>query len=302
MGFMGFMSLFVAACSSGGSEAPGGSAAAPVTQPGTGTEATTVAGAGATAQPGELGPEAASPPAIDTSALPVDARPTSARGAVEAFLVAQVTGDFTASYHLLSDADRAVLGESDWALAQTEFPRHLGFEVTAEQELVDGSGTQVAVTARYESSIDEIAGLIPARASEVWTVVSDSDAAGWRVDLARSTSTPILPPDADALTAVSAWAGARQACNAPEEYPGLVGYPVLAERLCESDGDVLVGMAQPLTSLDDPNPYLSAFGSDAASWGRVVELVAPTELRVVVAPVDDRWLVIGIAPPGAGGA
>ncbi len=247
-----------------------------------------------------IGPEPRGTPEIDTSDLPVDARPTTPRGAVEAFLVAQVTGDTTASYALLSSADQGALGESDWALAQTEFPRHVGFEVTAEQELVDGSGTQVAVSANYVSSLDEVAGLIPARANEVWTVVAAGNE--WRIDLNRSTSTPVLPSDADAVSAVGAWARTRQECGVPTgEHTSLVGFPSLAEGLCDASGEVRAGSIASLDSLDDVTPYLSAFGSDAASWGRVVTLDDPVGLRVVVAPVDDRWLVVGIAPPSRSG-
>ncbi len=284
------MAVTLSACSS----ASGSSSTEPITATGPKSPQSTPVGS---VETGPLGPEGTSL-TVDTAGLPADARPTTPRGAVEAFLVTQVTGDSAASYRLLSDADRSSLSESDWDLAQIEIPRHVDFEVTAEQELVDQTGFQVAVSARYQSSLDEVSGLIPARASEVWTVVPGGPGgAEWRIDLGRSTSTPVLPPDADAATMVTAWARTRQDCAVPDEYAGLLGFPTLADRLCDAEGDVRTAGTEGLDVLDDPNPYLNAFGSEAARWGRVVELTGPVELQVVVAPVDDRWLVIGIAPP-----
>jgi hypothetical protein len=281
--------IIAGSCSSDSSEA-----GSPASQPATELGATAPGGSADVTEVAE--PTAT--PAVDVAALPIDARPTTPIGAVEAFLVAQVTGDTATSYALLSEADRAGLSEPDWALAQTELPQHVGFDVTADQELVDGSGVQVAVDAHYLSRLDEIGGLIPARASEVWTVVPDDQAGDeWRIDLARSTTTPVLPPDEDATTAVQTWAQARQDCQPADEYPGLIGAPTLAESLCGAGGEVAVGALASLDTLDDPTPYLNAFGSDVTTWTRVVELDGPAALQVVVAPVDDRWLVIGIAPP-----
>ena len=162
----------------------------------------------------------------------------------------------------------------------------------SEQPLADGSGTEVTVDAALRSQLDSIVGLVPARASATLTAVPEGQQ--WRVDLARTRFTPLLPPEADAAGAVATWVQARQACQAPAEYRSLVGAPALADQLCGATGDVRTGAPGPLTELSDASPVLNAFGADAASWARVVLVEAPERLAVVVAPVDDRWLVVGV--------
>jgi hypothetical protein len=224
--------------------------------------------------------------------LPVDARPTTARGAVEAFLVAEVQGDTDAAHALLSAPLRQAYTANGWLHAQADLPQYLGFTVRSEQPLADGA-TEVTVDAALRSHLDEIVGLVPARASTTLTAVPEDGE--WRVDLTRTRSMPLLPPDADAAAAVGAWAQERQACRPATEYRSLVGAPALADGLCGVEGDVRTDAARPLTSLGDASPVLNAFGADAATWARVVTVEAPERLAVVVAPVDDRWLVVGIA-------
>jgi hypothetical protein len=266
--------IALGACSSGGGGGSSSADSAPA----------------ATAAAAPMATAPAAPPV--TEPLPVDARPTTARGAVEAFLVAEVHGDAPAAYALLSGPQRQAYSPNEWRHAQADLPRYLGFTVRSEQPLPDGSGTEVAVDAVLQSQLDEIVGLVPARATTTLTAVPEG--AEWRVDLARTRSTPVLPPDADAASAVSTWVAARQACRAPTEYSSLVGAPALADSLCGAKGAVRTDAAQPLTGLADATPVLNAFGADAASWARVVDVEAPARLAVVVAPVDDRWLVVGV--------
>jgi hypothetical protein len=48
-----------------------------------------------------------------------------------------------------------------------------------------------------------------------------------------------------------------------------------------------------------PAPLQNSFGADVVSWARTVTVEGAVPLRAVVAPVDDRWLVIGLlGPPG----
>jgi hypothetical protein len=228
-----------------------------------------------------------------SASLPVDAVPTTPRGAVEAFLVAEVRGDTTASYALLSAPDQMSYSTNEWIHAQADLPRYLGFAVRADQPLVDGSGTEVLVDAVLRSQLDEIVGLVPAHATATWTAVPEGDQ--WRVDLGRSRFTAVLPPDADATTAVATWAQARQQCQAaPAEYRSLVGSPSLADALCGARGAVQTGPPRTLDQLPDSTPVLNAFGAEAATWARVVSVEGPKKLDVVVAPVNDQWLVIGV--------
>jgi hypothetical protein len=276
------LTIALTACSSGGDTGGSGSADAD-------------AGAGAAAPAAPAAPPATatpSPTPTTSASLPVDARPTTARGAVEAFLVADVRGDTDASYALLSTPQQQAYSANEWVHAQADRPHYLGFTVQSEQPLAAG-GTEVTVTAVLQSQLDEIVGLVPARASATLTAVPEG--AEWRIDLSRTRMTPLLPPDADAPGAVAAWVQARQACQpGTGEYRSLVGAPALADALCGAQGEVRTDAAQPLTELGDASPVLNAFGADAATWARVVDVEAPSRLAVVVAPVDDRWLVVGV--------
>jgi hypothetical protein len=62
---------------------------------------------------------------------------------------------------------------------------------------------------------------------------------------------------------------------------------------------VATGAVRTLDALADPSPVLNAFGPDAAAWARVVDVRRPAPLQVVVAPVDDKWLVVGVTRPPA---
>jgi hypothetical protein len=270
--------IALAACSSGGDD-QGADAT------GVGTTPMTAAASAPTASPTPATP-------TTSAALPLDARPTTARGAVEAFLVAQVRGDAEASRALLSAPLRQAYSANEWVHAQADLPRYLGFTVTSEQPRVDGSGTEVLVDATLRSQLDEIVGLVPAHARVTWTAVPEG--AEWRVDLSRSRLDPVLPPDADASAAVAQWVQERQGCQTPTEYGSLVGAPALADALCGAEGDVRTDDARPLDQLADATPVLNAFGPDASTWARVVGVEAPARLDVVVAPVDDRWLVVGV--------
>lgn len=266
------LTIALAACSSGGDDS-GDGGASPATP-------TTTAGRVATTP--------------STAPLPVEARPTTARGAVEAFLVAEVNRDVDASRALLTAPLQRAYTPNEWLQLQADLPTYLGFSVRSEQALADGS-TEITVDAVLRSHLDEIVGLVPARAATTLTAVPEG--AEWRVDLARTRSTPMLPPEADAAGAVATWVTERQACREPAEYRSLVGAPALADALCGATGEVRTDAAVPLTTLADATPVLNAFGADAATWARVVSIESPSRLAVVVAPVDDRWLVVGVTAP-----
>ena len=59
----------------------------------------------------------------------------------------------------------------------------------------------------------------------------------------------------------------------------------------------------PTDLLDDAgvSAVTAAFGPDVYAWARVVPVTAPERLELVLAPVGERWLVIGIreASPGS---
>ena len=107
---------------------------------------------------------------------------------------------------------------------------------------------------------------------------------------------PILPPDAEAVTAVEAWAASRQSCETDHQWDGEpLAFPALAADLCGTDGGVDVGDASPLLPTD-ATPFVAAFGGDVLTYLRAVPVAAPVPLRAVVAPIGRDWLVVGVLP------
>lgn len=227
-----------------------------------------------------------------------DVEPTPAGTPVDAvrlLLEAEISGDHGRSFGLLAESNRASYGSvAAWRAAHADFFPVVAFEVTGERSA--GDVVEVVTDVSFRSSIDEVVGLVPARAEMVWPVVDERG--GWLVDFDGAEVTPRFPPDADALRAVHDWASTRQACERATEYSaGLVGVGSFADRLCGSQGRIVVGST--VESLDpaDAAPFVSAFGPDAETWARTVSLRGPVPLIVVVVPVDDRWLVVGVVEP-----
>lgn len=225
------------------------------------------------------------------------ARTETAAAAVEQFLEAEQDGDAEASFALLSDPVRESYGSlAAWEADPDAVPPVLGFEL--EDAPADSGGPRTVVTeTRYRSSLDSVAGLVPARATTSWAVVRDED--GWAVDLDATTEVPLLPPDAGAVEATRTWVAAAQACD-----PGpraLVGPSSLVGSLCQAQGPPQTAdAAAPLTPLE-VGELQNALGGDVADWGRAVEVASPVALRAVLAPLDDAWTVVAVlAPPGAG--
>jgi hypothetical protein len=119
------------------------------------------------------------------------------------------------------------------------------------------------------------------------------------------TETIVEPRFADesgALAAARTWLAQRIGCAPAEEYEGgLLGNPGLAESLCGESGPVEVGQPGPLDDQIDATQFIGAFGPEFEQWGRAVTVESPTSLRVVLAPVGDAWVVIGVLPAGEPG-
>lgn len=263
-------------------------------------------GMGAVAGYGALtGADAPAPtPAIEGDFEPVTPQPdgdatvapgapaASPQAAVEAFLAAEAAGEFETSYALLSEAQRATYGSAAaWTNAHADFFPVVGHRVV---ESTDGS---VTTEVEYRSSLDEVVGLVPARGVVEWSVVEEAD--GWSVDFDASAVTPVYPDDSTAADAVAEWADTNQRCEEPTQYDGALvataDLLAVVESLCETSDPVRTGDARTLDEFD-ATPFVSAFGTDALAWARAVDLTGPVELTAVVAPVDDRWLVVGLLP------
>ena len=223
---------------------------------------------------------------------------TAVRAAADAFLAAEAARDFATSFELLSAADREAEGlVAAWEQRHADLPPIEAADVTA----VGRRGADVVAVADLElrSSLDEFAGLVPARAEGAFVLVEEDGA--WKVRFEEATIIPRFPDDADAPVAAATWAGAQQRCEeAPSPYTGpQYGVPTLAVALCGVDADLTVGEASALPEGDDASPFVAAFGPEVFSWARVVPVGGPAPLRVVLAPVDDAWTVIGVLRPAS---
>ena len=77
---------------------------------------------------------------------------------------------------------------------------------------------------------------------------------------------------------------------------GLLGAVWLADELCTVPGATTASTTGDIYSLDDPQPLLDAYGGGSYQWARVVTFGAPHAMHVIAAPLDQRWVVVGIAP------
>ena len=265
-------------------------------------------GAGALASrddgPADLGRTASSPgdpELLDRDrALRADGprtRSATPQEAVEQFLTAERAGDHVTSYGYLADPVRAEYGSAaGWAADHPEaLAPVLGFELEGEPTGGDGRA-EVTTLTRYRSSLDAVAGLVPARARTSWVVVQEEG--GWAVDASATTQSVLFPPQEAAVQAVQTWADEAQRC-APEVTTGLRGRSELAKQLCGIAGSPEAVAVMPLAQVDAP-PLQTSYGADVVSWARTVRVDGPVPLRAVVAPIDDAWRVVGVLSPGAG--
>ena len=231
---------------------------------------------------------AAAPAVPDSPGAPA----ASARAAIEGFLTAEIGGRFDTSYGFLSASDRLRAGgRTPWVAGHADLPQITGF--TADSVVASGEEASVGTSLDLRSSLDRVIGLVPAHALATWIAVREDG--GWRVAYSRSRLEPRYPSEALATDAAREWVAARQACNHAAEWSGgLLGPVLLATRLCHADGPVTVGAATALVDDSGSGELSAAFGPDVYAWARVVPVTEPARFELIVAPVGERWLVIGV--------
>ena len=233
-----------------------------------------------------------------TAPLVTIAPKASAEAAIAALGDAIVKGDAATALALLTTQDRDRIGSPvrfQELLAQD--PSWTASEVAA----VDTNAGSVDLLVHQRPSIDEIRGVVAATATVRLTAREEDG--GWRVLWRRrQVSQHYAAPEANVTADVAAWAQGRIRCTStsgatPEgEYSGgLFGIVGLADKLCHAKQPPVVGAVGDFDSLDDPQPLIDTFGSASALWARVVTLTEPTPMKVVAAPLGDRWIVVGIA-------
>ncbi len=221
----------------------------------------------------------------------------NASEAVTRFVALETSGDTDRSYDLLAAADRdQVRTRVAWRQAHAAMPHVESFTPTGAPRTttIDGRTAVVRGTARLTARLDEVTGLVPARATITWTAVAEDD--GWRVAYSRTTISPEYPDERGAATAAQQWVDAARACRAPDPSlvydGGLVGVTGYGALLCGA-GTVRLEAPTSLGDRPNPAPVLAAFGPAADRWARVVRASGPYAFALVLAPFDDRWVVVG---------
>ena len=216
--------------------------------------------------------------------------------AVELFLTAEIAGEFEASFELLSQADQESAGGVEGWVAEHYLvvPTIRGFRFTADK--ADGPRAEVSAGLSLQAELDQLVGLRPGEADATWILVEE--AGEWRVAFSESLIAPVFLDDATAPDAVAEWTASRQSCRPEaESEPALLGFPTLAGPLCGAAGQVTVSAPSMLEDAADASPFLAAFGPEVGLWARVVSVQTPIALRVVVAPLGEHWVVIGVLEP-----
>lgn len=246
----------------------------------------------------------ASPAATSTTSVPATTSTVArlaayspenpdAVAAVEGFLAAEAQDDFAASFDFLSADDQEQAGDREAWVADHLFllPPITGFRFAADQVVED----RVEVMARLElePGLDELVGLTPGEADATWVAVEENDE--WKVAFTESSVVPLYLEDSGAPAAVEKWVEQRRQCAAATEWEGgLLGFPALADQLCDASGAVEVGEVTNLADAAESEAFLAAFGPEVGLWARVVPVMSPTPMRAVVAPIGAEWVVIGV--------
>jgi hypothetical protein len=237
---------------------------------------------------------------------PIAPAAPDARTAVERFLRGEITRDDRLAYAQLSAADRYTYPTvSTWTHHEAESAQLLTAAITSIVQ--DRDAADVNVQLHQHASLDEIQGLVPADAHARFHVAREDG--GWRVDLLDSRVVADYPSDRSAPAAAVAWAESRVSCAKTPKFQwraGLYGdgADLVAAQLCDRKGAVHVDGVRPLNDNDSYSALLAAFGPDVGLWARVVPLRAPSAMNLVLAPVGEQWLVIGMlssSPDGGQG-
>lgn len=216
----------------------------------------------------------------------------SPEAAVEGFLTAEGAGDYESSYAFLSDGDREeFISPAAWVSAHADvLAPVLGHEPFERVDSGRGSA-EVTGLVEFEAGLDPVSGLAPGRARVTWVV--EEGRRGWGVGLADSRIAPIYPDEVAARTAAVTWVGQAQQCDPPPPPVPLLGVPSLADRLCGAAGDVVAGEPAPL-GLAVGGAVDATYGPESMGWARAVALRTPLPMTLVLAPIGDEWVVIGL--------
>ena len=259
--------------------------------------------AGAAAQATPSAEEILANADLATSVLATPANePPTARAALTEFLEAEAADRSDVSYALLAPSVQRNYGSvAAWRQSRTDRSIPATFAVTSERPAGDGGRTEVTIRAERTPSITPFRGLVPARATERWTV-ERVDGRGWRLRTTTATATdPVLPTDAAARAAAQSWVERAAACDlegakGKQLAPDLLGATDLSGVACEASGSwSTTAAATPVGDLSDVTAFVAAFGPSVGRWGRAVPVSNGAErMTVVLGPLGEEWRVMGL--------
>lgn len=245
-------------------------------------------------------PETGTATTLVAAPLP-DPQPVPRRRLAEAvrdLLAAEQRGDSAASFLVLSRQSRAEYKDvSDWIKRRRQLPAVTGFRIdpASEGENGDRAGKVTAVV-EHAPGLDPFRGLSAARETQIFTGSREGE--GWLVDGDPATE-PLLPADTLAVEAATAWVAAVQSCDR-EKADGLQAVATIygsaegAQGLCGKQGPVTPGPVERLTPGIASTDIVAQYSTDALGWARVVRITSPAGFGVVLAPIGDRWQVLGL--------
>ncbi len=219
--------------------------------------------------------------------------------AVRDLLAAEQGLDRGASFLLLSRQSRVEFKDvADWTERRQQLPIVTGFRIEpgSEGDKGDRAGMVIAVV-DHVPGLDPFRGLSPARETQTFTGRREGD--GWLVD-GDPVTDPLLPPDPLAVEAATSWVAAVQACDKAkadglQAVSTIFGSAEGATGLCGTPGAVTPGVVDRLTPGVGSSDIVAQYSTDALVWARVVRITSPATFGVVMAPLGDRWLVLGLA-------
>lgn len=247
-----------------------------------------------TSVPPQTGTTVAATPLPDPQPTP---RPHIA-DAVRDLLAAEQRSDRAASFLLLSRQSRVEYKDvADWTARRQDLPGVTGFRVdpAAEGEKGDRAGT-VAAVVEHVPGLDPFKGLSLARETLTFTGRREGD--GWLVD-GDPAAEPVLPPEPLALATATSWVAAVQACDRAKS-AGLQAVATIfgvadgAVGLCGKAGPVTAGGVERLTPGVASADIVAQYSTDALLWARVARITSPAPFGVVLAPIGERWQVLGL--------
>jgi hypothetical protein len=218
--------------------------------------------------------------------------------AVRDLLAAEEHNDPAASFLLLSRQSRTEYKDvADWTTRRQQLPAVTAFKVDpgAAGSAGDRAGKVTAVV-EHKPGIDPFKGLSLAREDQTFTGRREGD--GWLVD-GDPASEPVLPPDPQAAAAAASWVAAVQACDTAKAaslqvVPTIFGSAEGAKGLCGKAGPVTPGAVERLAPGVASTDIVAQYSTDALVWARVVRITSPAPFGVVLAPLGERWQVLGL--------